>query len=202
MKTDYKKAYDDLTVRDRLHEKLMDIPMGKRSVGKVFFKIAVTAMSVFIILFSTDMISYAVTGEGVAERVQKTISEPKGVNVKSVELNGKRLENFVVSDSGVEFYDPLRGHCGIIIDDTMEHIVIEMLPTFFVRDEEDDRVIAVVGDEYLHIDITEDIKDEYASGEFEAEGKTYHYDVVVYPEYLRYSIFDKGYRWNIYEVEE
>lgn len=201
MKTEYKKAYDSFSISDELHVRLIDIPEKKASACNIVFKAAAALAAVFVLLFSTDMISYAVTGEGVAERVQKTMGEPKKGRIKYVETQGKRIENFTVHDDGtvvtVEFYDPLYGSWFIAADGTQEVIAIGALPLFSVE-KKDDRVFATVGDNYFHIDITEDMTDNgNASGEFEADGRTYKYYVFILPEEQRGPTGDDGYRWSI-----
>lgn len=201
MKAEYKKAYDSFSVSGELHDRLVDIQKEKSSAWNVVFKAAVTVAAVFVLLFSTDMISYAVTGEGVAERVQKAVGDSNKGKIKYIETQGKRIEDFKVYDDGevvkVEFYDPLYGIWLIAADGTEEVIAIGALPLFSV-DDRDDRVIATVGDNYFHIDITEDMTDNgNASGEFEAEGKTYKYYVFILPEDQREPDGDNGYRWSI-----
>lgn len=200
MKAEYKKAYDSINVSDELHEMLTDIPNKKSLARNVAFKAAVTIAAAFALIFSTDMISYAVTGEGVAERVQKAVGETDKSEIVIMAQN-KRIENFEVYEEGdllmIEFYDPIYGDVLIIADSSESVIYYGALPPFFV-DERDGRVIATVGDNYFHIDITDDMAaDGSASGEFEVGGDIYKYHVFLLPEDMRDPVGDKGYRWSI-----
>ena len=177
MNNDIHKAYKQIKVSDGLHERLVAIPEQMPKGAGRLIKAAVAIAAALALIFSADMISYAVTGSGVAERVQSAFDSDRP-EIKGVEINGRMVDSYEVSQDGktIIINDSLYPQMYIETDDSPEHITIQSEPQLSVR-KSGGSVFLAIGSAGLELDITKDIADGQAKGSFIIDGESYTYCV-------------------------
>ncbi|WP_028509202.1 hypothetical protein [Ruminococcus sp. NK3A76] len=179
MNNRFKEAYDDINVPDSLHSRLMDIPAKKAAAKSVWVRAAAIMAAVFVLFFSADIIGYAVTGEGIVERVHKAFSDDKSIT--KVEINGRPADSFEISSDGktVIINDDI--YAGVLIDTdgNANDIAISIFSEPVLSAEsQNGRVYLLIGSAgKMKIDITDDLQDGEAKGSFIVDDKEYNYKV-------------------------
>ena len=175
----FKEAYDDITIPDSLHNRLMDIPDKKTAPKSVWIRAAAVTAAVFVLFFSADIIGYAVTGEGIVERVHKAFSDDKSIT--KVEINGGPADSFEISSDGKTVIINDDTYAGVLIntDGNANDIAFSITSEPVLSAEsQNGKVYLLIGSAgKMKIDITDDLQDGEAKGSFILDDKEYNYKV-------------------------
>ena len=179
MNNRFKEAYDDITIPDSLQSRLMDIPDKKSAAKSVWVRAAAVTAAVFVLFFSADIISYAVTGEGIPERVRRAFSDNKSIT--NIVINSRPADSFEISEDGktVIINDDIYAGALINTDSNANEIAISITSEPVLSAEsQNGKVYLLIGSAgRIKIDITDDIQDGEAKGSFIVDDKEYNYKV-------------------------
>lgn len=181
MKEYVQSTYDELHAPDGLRRKVMNMSEvnGKKMGMSVVKKLAVAAAIAAVLFAGSNGVAYAMTGSTWVETMIARMSI-NGV-WQDVELDGEVLE-----DGTVQYSKTLDVQDGemvemVLVTDSANgdqsgnnmNVAVEQERTEVL--EEDGSVYLIVGDRKL--DITEDMEDGTATGNYEKNGAVYNYEV-------------------------
>jgi len=181
MKEYVQSTYDELHAPDGLRRKVMNMSEvnGKKMGMSVVKKLAVAAAIAAVLFAGSNGVAYAMTGSTWVETMIARISI-NGV-WQDVELDGEVLEDGTVQYSKtLDVQDKEMVEMVLVTDsangDQSGHsmdVAVEQERTEVL--EEDGSIYLIVGDRKL--DITEDMADGTATGNYEKNGAVYNYEV-------------------------
>lgn len=148
----YKNTFDKMEMSDEMFRKVMNMSVNDKKIRK--FKLRfVTALATFAIMFAlTNGIVYAATGTSIISKVTCYINgESRTATIKKV-----------VNEDGSEGYRV-----------SLEKEAVDGK----VIGQTDGKIYLIVNNNLKKIEITEDLEDGEAKGEFELEGVIYEYSV-------------------------
>ena len=165
----FKKAYEQISVNDQLHKELLDIPDRQSKRQQYWKKCASILILVAILGIVADLTCYAAAGNGLAEQIR-------------IYINGKIADNFVVEEDGKIIIHDDRYEDIIIMSSTGETpanipLIIVVTDPVTAVEERDDKVWLVVEKGEIEIDITDQLKQGSAEGEFTFDNRRYAYRV-------------------------
>lgn len=165
----FKKAYGQIFVNDQLHTKLTDIPGGQSTGQRYWRKCASILIPVVILGIVADLTCYAAAGNSLAEQIR-------------IYINGRIADNYEVEEDGRIVIHDDRYEDIIITSSTGEMpanipliiVVTDPVTTVEVRD---DKVWLIIEDGESEVDITDQLKQGSAEGEFTFDNRRYAYSV-------------------------
>lgn len=165
-----KKAYEQISVNEQLHRELMDIPDRQSKRQQYWKKCASILILVAILGIVADLTCYAAAGNGLAEQIR-------------IYINGKIADNYVVEEDGKILIHDDR-HADIIVTSSTGEmpanipLIIVVTDPVTAVEERDDKVWLVVEKGEIEIDITVQLKQGSAEGEFTFDNRRYTYSVM------------------------
>lgn len=178
----FKETFEEVHAPEGLCRKVTN--MKKTEVKKIGMsvtkKLAVAAAIAAVLFAGSNGVAYAMTGSTWLESVTARFNI-NGV-WQEVELEGEVLEDGTVQYStSIDVPDGSKGDILVVTDTDTAGVEMEFymdtttVPARTEVVEEEGRIYFI--DEDVKIDITEDMIDGYAAGNFERNGMTYRYEV-------------------------
>lgn len=162
----FKKAYEQISVNEQLHRELMDIPDG-RSTGQWYWrKCASILILVAVLGIVADLTCYAAAGNGLAKQIR-------------IYINGRIADSYEVEEDGrIVIHDDRHSDITIMTSTgEVPPLIIMVTDPVTTVEERDGKVWLIIEDGESEIDITDQLKQGSAEGEFIFDNRRYAYRV-------------------------
>ena len=183
----YKDTFDKVHMSEEVFGKVRNMSINERQTKRKFkFKYAMTFAALAIVFVLSNVITYASSGTTLVEKVAVYIDGKKhdiSEMEKSIDKDGNVCYEYTLKDGEkkveVNADEKVLQENNLSLDTEYNSDASEAKVTIIGGElkEKNGKIYLIIGDNLKKIDITEDLEDRKANGEFELEGKSYQYTV-------------------------